>query len=173
MAALPPDNTARYRVNYTTVGKQHAFQVRSAMSPSAFGTFVNAFLNQLSTVMYASTVADVVWAPSGSSVFNPVTTGAEGHTWGSGAGTVIEIPQFVNFIGRTSGGHRVRLAVFGVGVSSVDYRFLAGENSAIDNTINHLVLNASTLLGIDGLNPVWKNYANTGFNAYWQKAVRP
>ena len=173
MAPLPPDSTPRYRVHYTTIGKQHSFEIRSHDSPSFIGTFISDFLTALGPVMYASAIDFVDFAADNSSVFNSVTTGAEALTWGSGAGSVLEIPQFINFIGRTSGGRRVRLAVFGVGVSSVDYRFLNTENADVDAARAVLVAAGGLLRGIDDLTPVWKTYANTGFNAYWQKAVRP
>lgn len=173
LGPLPPESTPRYRVHYTVIGKQHTFEIRSHDSPSFIGTFVQDFLTMLDALCFASVIDSVDFAADGSNVFNAVTTGAEAFTWGSGAGTIQEIPQYINFIGRTSGGRRVRLAVFGLGVSAVDYRFVATENADVDNARGVLVAAGGLLRGIDDLTPIWKTYANTGFNAYWQKAVRP
>lgn len=148
-------------------------ELRSHDSPSFIGSFVQAFLTAGDALFFASVIDSVDFAADGSNVFNAVTTGAEAFTWGSGAGTVEQIPLYINFIGRTSGGRRVRLAVFGLGVSAVDYRFLATENADVDAMRAELVTAGGLLRGIDDLTPVWKTYANTGFNAYWQKAVRP
>lgn len=173
MAPLSPSNTARFRVHYTVIGKQHAMEVRSSSSPAAVGTFLQTFLADLGALQYASVIDFVDFAVSGSNVFNPVTTGAEAFTWGSGAGTTSAIPLFINFIGRTSGGRRIRMAVFGTTGNAVDYRYLAGENATVDNARADLVAAGSLLLGIDGLTPIWKTYANVGWNAYWQRKVRP
>lgn len=173
MAPLNPNNTARFRFHYTTIGKQHTMEIRSTSSPAAVGTFMMTFLNALSGVQYASVIDFVDWAAAGSNVFNPVVTGAEGFVWGSGAGLITNVPLFVNFIGRTAGGRRVRLAVFGNAVGAVDYRFLNTENGTVDNARAALVAAGSLILGIDGLVPIWKSYANQGYNAYWQRQVRP
>jgi hypothetical protein len=173
MAPLSPDNTARYRVHYTVIGAQHTMEIRSLISPGALGTLVDSLLTQLGTDIFAMVVDFVEFAASGSNVFNSVTTGIEGFTYGSGAGTTIQIPNYVHFIGRTTGGRRVRLTVFGIIGLGTDYRFIAGEDALIDAAISVLVASGGNILGIDGLTPVWKSYANAGTNAHWQKAVRP
>lgn len=173
MAPLSPDNTPRFRVHYTTVGRQHTMEVRSSSSPAAVGTFLQNFFTTQGAVSFASVIDSVDFAVSGSNVFNPVTTGAEGHTWGSGAGNTTSIPYFINYIGRSTGGRRLRMAVFGHAGAPIDYRYVAGENATVDNTIAVLVAAGGLLTCIDGITPVWKTYANVGFNAYWQRNVRP
>jgi len=173
MAPISPDNTPRFRCHYTTVNKSHTFELRSHDSPSFIGGFLTNFLGAASGLVYASVLDFVDFAVAGSNVFNLVTTGVEAMTWGTGAGTTAEIPEYVNFIGRTPGGRRVRLALFGLGVGSNDYRFGPGENTDVDNAIAELVAMGNHLRGIDDLQPTWKSYANAGFNAYWQRAIRP
>ena len=173
MAPLSPDNTPRFRFHYTVIGKQHTLEVRSGSSPATIGGQVYYILNTLGAKLFASVLDFVDFAASGSNVFNPVTTGVEGNTWGTGAGTVDAIPRFFNFIGRTSGGRRVRMAVFGAIDTGTDYRYLAGENSTVDNARAALVGYGSSFQGIDGLTPIWKSYVNVGYNAYWQRNVRP
>jgi len=174
MAPLPPNSTARYRVSYTVGGEAHDFQVRhNTVSPSAFGTWANDFLTALAPTLNAVTISGVELALSGSNIFNPVSVTIVNNTYGSGAGGGSAIPNFINFIGRTSGGRRVRLALFGNKNDATDYRFLSGENAAIDAAIVELQSDPDIAIGIDGLTPVWYNYANAGVNAYWQRAIRP
>lgn len=173
MAALPPNNTERYRINYTVGGKSHDFQVRTdTVSPSALGASVDFFLDALSPSLNAITIDTVEYAASGSNIFNIVASGIEGNTYGSGAGTGSAIPNEINFIGRSTGGKRVRLMVFGNKSDALNYRFAPGENAAVDAAIAVLQATPATFLAIDNVKPVWYNYANAGVNAHWQKAVR-
>lgn len=171
---LAPSNTARFRINYTVGGEQHDFQVRSTpVSPTALGVQVDAFLSDLAAALNAVTIDSVEFAANGSNVFNIVTTGIEGQVYGSGAGGGSARANYVDFIGRSSGGRRVRLAVFGLKVDATDYRFVSGENAAVDNAIVSLNGAVGSFLAIDGVAPQWYSYANAGVNAHWQKAVRP
>jgi len=173
MAPLPPSSTPRYRVHYTTCGKQHTFQMRSHQSPTEIGILIQDFLTALDAVCFASIIDFVDFAADNSDIFNSVTTDAESFTWGTGIGSVTNVPNFMNFIGRSTGGKRVRIAVFGLDTSAVDYRFIAGENADVDNGNAVLTAAGDILRCIDDLQPVWKSYVNAGVNAYWQKAVRP
>jgi hypothetical protein len=171
---LPPNNTARFKVFYTNVGHQHDFQVRNGTaSPSALGALLLNLFGAINGMLYATTIDRVEYAPSGSDIFNIVTTGAEGSTFGSGAGSTAVAPYFVNFIGRSSGGRRVRLAIFGVTILGLDYRFQAGENSEVDAAIAVLRAATTTFFAIDGIRPVWYTYANAGVSAYYQRKNRP
>jgi len=174
LPALPPDNTARFRVNYTVGGHGHDFQVRSTpVSPAALGTVVDLFLTALEPALNLMSIQTIEFAPSGSNVFNIVTTGIEGNVYGSGAGTGSAIPNYVDFIGRSSGGRRVRLAVFGLKIDATDYRFLPGENAAVDDAIDVLQAATGSFLAIDGVKPQWYTYANAGVNYHWQHTLRP
>jgi len=148
-------------------------ELRSLVSPSALGTIVDDFLTALATKIYGLTIDVVDFAASGSNVFNPVTTGIEGNVYGSGAGGTVAVPSYYNFIARSSGGRRLRMAVFGAVIAGADYRFIAGEDADLDAALAVLVAAGSSLKCIDGLTPVWKTYINAGFNSYWQRAVRP
>jgi hypothetical protein len=118
------------------------------------------------------TVNTVRFAAAGSNVSNPVTTGFEGTSYGSGAGTVDSVPAFVNFIGRSSGGRRVRLAVFGYKNAFSTFRLHSTEDTHIADCITDLNGLANGALAIDGIKPTWYPYANVGFSAYWIRAVR-
>jgi len=134
---------------------------------------MDVLFTALSPILYATTVDKVEYAPSGSSIFNPVTSGIEGNTYGSGAGSTAVAPYFYGFIGRSSGGRRVRFDIFGSTILGLDYRFQPGEDANIDGAV--LVPQASALdfLAIDGIKPTWYSYVNGGVNAYYQRKNRP
>lgn len=174
MAPLPVDNTARYKLFYTNSSIQHTMDVRvNAVSPSAFGTAIAALLTAISGDLTLTVIDNVQFAGLHSNLFFPVTTGIEGSTYGSGAGDKRTAGQYVNFIGRSAGGRRVRSAFFGIISTSVDNRFVAGESAAFDNGRAVIVGAPSIWVGIDGTVTSWKTYINSGFNAYWQRKVRP
>jgi len=173
MAALPPESTARFRVHYTIGNLQHTMELRSGASPSGLGTLVAHFLSELDGAIGAMIIDFVEWAASGSTIFNSVVTGIEGSTFGTGTITADVRAHAYNFIGRSPGGRRVRIMVFGAVALGTDFRFIAGENVAVDAGRQALVDAGSNLLCIDGLQPVWKSYVNTIVNAHWQKALRP
>lgn len=172
MAPLNPNNTARFRFHYVSVTKNHTFQVRSTASPAAVGIAVDNFLDALSPAIFIQTITSVDFAPAGSDIFNPVVTGVEGNVHGVGAGSDFNIPWAYTFVGRTSGGRKVRLAVFGANTISGNYRVAPGEIAAVDAAITALIAGGSGFLGIDGIVPVWKNYANVQVNDHWVKEVR-
>lgn len=173
MAPLLPNNTARFRINYAAGIGGHSTQVRWGGSPAALGAAFTGILTGLEPVLYLNTVSTVEFAPAGSDIFNLVTTGLEGLVFGSTGIPTERVATFVNFIGRTPGGRRVRMAFFGVKSLGTDYRYAPGEIAAIDSTIAVLNDPGQPFLGIDGLRPIWKTYANAGVNTHWQKALRP
>lgn len=172
MAPLPQNNTPRFKIGYVVSGHAHTLQIRSHLSPAALGSLVDSFLTQLSPKLYALTVGSVTFAADGSNIFNPVTTGIEGNGYGSGAGNEGVAPQYFDFVGRTTGGRRLRLAVFGATVLGTNYRFSPLEDDDVDDARQILVDAGGDIVAIDDLTPVWKVYVNAGNNAYWQRAVR-
>lgn len=172
MAPLLPSNTARFRINYSAVGLQHSHQVRSTASPAAVGTFVAALHNALNNTMFIHTITSVDFAASGSDIFNPVTTGIEGTTYGTGAGAEFNEPWAITFVGRTSGGRRARMAIFGMTTLGSNYRIGPGEIANVDNAIGVLQAAGANCLAIDGLVPVWRTYANVQVNDHWVKETR-
>lgn len=172
MAPLSPSNTPRFRIFYAGGGLQHSFQMRSNQSPASIGTAANAFLTALTPVLFSLVIDHVEFAPAGSDIFNPVVTGIEGNPYGAGASPIANLAWGWNFIGRTSGGRRVRVAVFSSTVLALNYRASAGEVAAVDAARGSLVANSLSWLGIDGVTPVWKTYANVKPFDHWVKELR-
>jgi len=173
MAPLPPNSTARFRFHYTCIGEEHTLQVRSGNSPSFVGSFVDTFLTALGNAQHVKVISFVEWAPAGSDIFNIVTTGIESNSYGAGVDVAGHAAWAYTFIGRTPGGKRVRFSVYGATDLGTDYRFIAGENVWIDAAVGALVSAGGLVLGIDGLSPVWKPYANIQVNDHWVKESRP
>jgi len=175
MAPLAPETTARYKIFYTVGGRQHVQEVRSgAITPTDFNTALDAYYTALGTDIYSTVIDDVQFAIASSTVFNSVALDIVGDTFGSGAPAVEgEDAYFYSFIGRSSGGRRVRFYQFGAKALGGDYRFPAGEDTDLDAARAVVAGTSGAWLAIDGLVPVWKTYINAGVNAYWQRKVRP
>ena len=45
-------------------------------------------------------------------------------------------------------------------------------NRILDNVIDTLKGAGGSILGIDGLTPIWKDYADSGVNDHWVKVLR-
>jgi hypothetical protein len=174
MAALPPSNTARYKWHYAFGGNNHVGIVRASgvHSPSGFGTWLDGLLTILDPIWNTIGVSLVEFAANGSDIFNPVTTGIEGNSYGSGSALGLIWPQFLAFQGRTSGGHKCRMSIYGISPEENDYRFETGDNATVDAAVTYVQTTSPYAKGIDGVTPVWYSYANTGFNAYWQRKNR-
>jgi len=172
MAPLPPNNTPRFKVTYSSLGRSHDFTARTNVSPAAFGVQADAFLGSFATFIATTTIDVVEFAPSGSDIFNPVTTGIEGNVYGTSGPAPDNAAWYVGFVGRTSGGRRARLFIFGAGLLGGNYRWNPGENASVDSAIATLQAQSPGWQAIDGLVPVWKSYANGGVNDAIVKDLR-
>jgi len=172
--ALPPDNTKRYKLTYTVLGIQHDFTVRCGPTGNDAGatSIVEDLLNALDPILYEWTVDAFDFAVAGSSVFNPATSTLPGSVFGSGSAAGLLKPQFLAFQGRSAAGHKCRISFYGCKPEENDFRFNPGDNADVDAAID--VVQGSSLYfhSIDDLKPTWYDYANTGFNSYWQRQQR-
>jgi hypothetical protein len=173
MAPLPPSNTPRFKVFYTNCGRQHTMQFRSHLSPAALGTLVDGFFDTVTASVTATSIDEVQFAADGSDIFNAVTTGIEGNTYGTGAGSPAEGATFWSWIGRSSDGRRLRLYLFGTVGMAQDYRWMAGEAAVLDAARDYLAAAGDDIVTIGDLAPVWKTYINAGVNAHLQQVIRP
>lgn len=172
MAPINPTNTPRYRFKYDVSGVKHDFQVRSHASPSAIGALVDAFLVALTDALYAIVMETVEFAASGSDIFLPVTSGIEGNGYSTGAPPAVEIPNFYGFQGRSAGGRKWHLDMYGARTLGIDFRLSPGENSDVTNAVNALQDFGSNLVAIDDEVVTVYTYVNCGTNAHWQRAQR-
>ena len=174
MAPLPPNNTGRYFFDYSVGSIEHTGMIRAnaVVSPAAMGTQIDNLMNALAPGLFVTTFVRLRWAPSGSNITTPVTSGFEGTTWGAGTPTADDIPSFLDFVGRSVGGRRCRFALFTHKFGLSGYRITTGENTTIALALPNIQLGANSWLAIDNTKPVWYPYVDTGFNAYWQREVR-
>lgn len=175
MAPLPPESTARYIVHYSQGGNEHTqvYRVSGPTSPSAMETFLDDLWTAIAANLLACTITGVGFIADGSTIENPVSMPTfVGQTYGSGAGSTVQGTGFINFVGRSTGGRRVRLAFFGSNVVDETFRIDAAADSDVADAINDLQTNTVDLCAIDGLEILWKPYVNFGYNAHWQRAKR-
>lgn len=174
MAPLPYNNTAIYKLYYTVAGHQHSHQVRAVapFSPSDFGALEGFIFDAMDPILFPVTIDFATFQASGSNVSNPVITGIEGNTYGSGSPGPQNVPIYADWVGRSTGGRRVRYAIFGLKTVDDNFRFSAGQSTEIDAVQALIEAETLSFLAVDGLTTIWKSYANNGYNAYWQRAVR-
>lgn len=95
-------------------------------------------------------------------------------TYGIGAGEAADSAQFYSFIGRSVGGRRVRVTLFGAIINRNNgvYRAPPGADAAFAAAIETLQNAEGTFLAIDAGRAIWKQYVNLGDNAYWRNHIR-
>lgn len=174
MVPIPPSNTTRWKVTYSTANAEHSVLCRStgALTSAGFSTFFDAFLTALEPRLYEIAIVSLQVAAAGLNVFNTVTwSGAA--SYGSGAEAAVFAPRQMCFLGRTSGGRRARMFLFGMsGTSPDNYRIYSADDTAISDAYDVLNTNPGVFVGIDGLATVKYNYVDVNFNSYWERAVR-
>ena len=176
MSPLPPDSTARAKIEYSTCGINHVVQIRfkaPATATDVYAAFTN-FVEAISPCVYGSSSVGMNVAASGSNVFLPFDD-FEPISWGSsGAGAREYGADYLDLVGRGGSGHRVRLALFGAHFVVVNnkYRALEGEVASVNDALSIVRGEANIFIDINGFKPGWKGYANLGTNAYWRNKIR-
>lgn len=174
MAPLPVENTQRFVIRYASGGNEHVFNIRTddTITPAAMGTALDAFLDALGPNLYALVILDAVQYDSGSTVSFPVTLGIEGSTYGTGSPSVLNEAAYIDFVGRSPGGRRVKITTFGPTDLGGNYRVNVGEFGSIAAVLAVLNGSPGIFVAIDGQDANWKPYANTGYNSYWEREQR-
>jgi len=177
MAPLDPTNTARVYLDYSTCGENHTAMLRY----SALGSISDCFdiwqtmLGAMNTFLHEIVIIGARASAVGSNITNPVTwTGDD--TYGGDPGPHYATAQYVDFIGRTVTGRRVRSAFFGASAyfdgTTDDFRYQAADFPFVVTCVTALESDPGNAVGIDGLVPVWHLYGNGGVNAYWRNKIR-
>jgi hypothetical protein len=174
MAPLPPNNTPTYFLDYTTSLQEHTMEVRAAasVSPATFSSIMDSFLTQLASELSQITIVGGRFRAAGTTFSSPVVLTITGNSYGVGGQTQDSLPIALNFVGRSPGGRRVRLMVFGYKGTFSAYRVNTSESTAVTNAVSTLNNTVNCFQAIDGLDPVWYPYANVLVNAYWQRKTR-
>ncbi len=184
MAPLPENNTPRYWVRYRANGREHEMMLRwdpalveDETDRLSFVARTATLLADLAPILPTDfAVLGARWSNVGQLFSVPFS--APASPTGTAGLIAAEAPAFITFVGRTGGGRRWKLTILGIGVSPAaeagnysDYRIQPDENGAVDTARGNLA-GWPELVGIDGFKPNIYPYANIGYNAYWQRAVR-
>lgn len=187
---LPANNTARYWVDYTANGRAHSAMFRyleptPGSEPSVpFRARVASFLSDMTAWLPAGfAVTGARFSPKLSTVSLPATPPAAPSA--TGVANAAEAPAFASWVGRSPQGRKFRLFLIGVSQAAtdlgagIDYRVLTSEGTVPSATVANLE-GWCALGGTDGLYAIdgvvgcnIYNYVNLGFNAYWQREMRP
>ena len=181
MAPLPPESTGRIWIDYQANGFGHTvmFRYPGTGDPApAVITGINGILTAMQPFMPTNwTLLGIRYAVAGSTVSNALNAAIITPT-GAGTPKQGEAPAYLTILGRSAQGRRARIFFIGTSVSAADeggvngdYRTSATESSSVLALLT--AAQNSGLVAVDGLQPVWKPYVNVGYNAYWQKRVRP
>jgi len=176
MAPLDPTAHGRYLVHYSTGFRPHTVKwyYEGDRDDAAFQDFWNTLIGDVGPLLSASTLLGIDHAPATSHITAPIATTGFTDSWGSGVADGRVDSRYVSFVGRSGGGIRWKAEFFGLNVAVTDnnFRFAAGENGAVDAAVATLIAAVGFPTAIDGTLVLVKNYANHGYNAYWQRKTR-
>jgi hypothetical protein len=177
VVALPPSNTERWFYDYSVYGEQHSLMMRvsNPISPGEAAEAINLFLIQIEDELVEITTVGLRVAAEGSNITNPASTTGLAATYGIGAGSDINAPLQVTFVGRSADGHKARVGIFGwAGQTDSSWRMTSAESVGVAAEVSNLnSLSASGLFtSISGQGALWKPYANIGYNDHWVKEAR-
>lgn len=185
MPDFAPNYTARLRVAYTAVGKNHHMTWRMpadtiAGDLSDYADKVIAFLAAIGPKLYNDTIiTGWSWQAADSDIFLPYG----GPAWSAGAVSVSGRPSSqeamaLSFVGRSVLGQRAAFFLYGVGVNPVtdvdsfDFRIHASEDANVSTALAVLNDAVPQLVANDNASVIWYEYANMKYNDYWVRKSR-
>lgn len=175
MAALEPNNTNRLWLRYSDGVNEHELLVRfddTTDKADLVMVELHNMFTALEPAIFALSIAGVRVSAEGGLLSFPMPWSGD-PSYGTGAMPAKEAPRQACFLGRSSGGRRVRFFIFGADMTTPDlYRFNAtgGWADALD-----VIVAAQTngmFLAIDGLAPTMYNYIDVNYNSYWEQERR-
>ena len=149
------------------------FRAEQGFTTAQVTTAITSFLNILLPILHNSVVFNALRrAEIGQPHSNPLPwtlmTGASAT-----ALTPPNYPRFISFVGRSSFNRRVKISLYGTTLTVTDdYRLNFSESSAVEAAVNFLNSSSAPFVSIDGWRPVWKAYANQGYNSYHERKRR-
>jgi len=177
VTALNPNNTERWFYDYTVLGDQHSLMMRApdTLDAASAGEQIDAFLTAIAGGLIEITTVGLRVARAGSNITNNEGTVGLAATYGSGAGSAINAPLQVTFVGRSNDGHKARVGIFGWnGQSDASWRMTVVENADVSAGVTFLqaITSSGFFTSISGEPVVWHPYANIGYNDHWVKVAR-
>jgi len=177
MAPLPPDNTPRIQVTYTSGGEPHTAEIRVAngtLKADAL-TRAQALADAMAVPMASGdNILGAYWIPSGTNIRQtlPITTASGGGA----AGTITDESKtvFLSFTGRSDDGRDTRFTFFTVLFDGQDtYRkALTDVSTPVQDLFGEVTSNTLPAVTISGEEAIWNHYVNIGQNAHFQRKSR-
>lgn len=175
MAAIDPWSSARYFLDYSVSGHDHTLMMRtdSTVVDSDAIAVLSDFLTLHHDFIYELTVTGLRFAQAGEHNTNDVAWTGD-TVYGDGTGPEYTTAWYYDYVGRDAGGIRLRVALFGANQVQMgnNYRITPIEAAFVSDALASLTQDAQMWLTVNNMNPVWKQYANCGVNAYWRNKVR-
>lgn len=175
MAPLPDNLTDRYWLDYEGVYGKHSLMARfpaltsGSEAEAAMIALADACAPFLST---STTITGLRRSDAGTDVSFPVD-------WVPVQGlnttptSQDQAPEFISFVGRSIDGVRVRYYLIGAPHNpDPNYRILRSESELVDDFLNVIENELYPFCTASGFIPVMNNYANLGYNAYFQRKRR-
>lgn len=167
---LPFNNTDIAWLKYTSMGVEHELMFRQPPATPQIDIIANATALATALKPFMKTTDSFIGLrhqDSGSTLSFPLA-----FTAIAGTGTFTpdnnDKPRFESITGRSLGGYRSRITFFTAQpADALGYR-LAGV-SPLQSAVQAMEPPA---VAVDGLEVVWNNYLNIGYNAYWQRQSR-
>lgn len=177
LSPLNPNNTERWFYDYTVLGNQHSLMMRvdHPMSASEAGEQIDAFLTAIEGSLIEITTIGMRVALAGSNISNSEGTVGLQANYGTGAGSAINAPLQVTFVGRSNDGRKARVGIFGWnGQSDDSWRMTVVEEADVADGVTFLqaITASGFFVSISGEPVVWHPYANIGYNDHWVKEAR-
>lgn len=176
MPPLPENSTACVFIDYEVAGYPHTAQVRfdAPNTPSDVLVEFASIVTALGPNLYESHLLGTRYRVAGGTVSVPFPSTGLPAVWGVGLAVGDETARYYDWIGRSTGGKRVRFSLFGATILTNDnkYRITSTIGPPWSEVQDILDAAEGTFLAIDGLQPVWYPYVNLGVNAYWRNKVR-
>lgn len=177
MAPLPFNNTGILFLDYSAASENHTVMCRfgESSSPGEAMTVLHNLLTALDASLTLVTIIGARVRDKGGSVSYDVTWTGDA-SYGGTLGSHEKAAFYGDFVGRSLGGVRCRMAIFGFGeafdTTAHDYRFTAVESEIVADAIAALEANSACPVAADGDVVNWKQYLNVGVNAYWRNRIR-
>lgn len=175
MAPLPENNTDRIWLKYTANGVEHEIIFRfPSVTPQADQVAaVHDFAVAAASLMHTSdSFSSVRHQDSGSTVSFPLSFTPVSGT-NTTTGEPNDNPHFLSVTGRSLDGRRCKLGLYVPLLSDNNpYRVQRAAGNIADIMLDAVEAMEPAPVSISGGAVIWNNYANTGYNAYWQRQER-
>lgn len=184
MSDYAPNFTARYRIRYASLGKQHNMTFRMqgpGRTPSVpFLAGVKDFLDASAAIRYSDwTILTALSADQNSDAFLPADVPPAITAGVATPGPISFRPVFVSFQGLSDLANRCSVYMFGVALDpaqgspgvSLDYRITSAEDATTANLITALA-SIPEQIAIDRELCNWHSYMNIGYHSYYQRKAR-